>query len=136
MWCWTQKIFVHTRLFISPQVSFCRNQEDKQKFWTATHIIEYHGTKKCTSIKSTYFTILIPNHPAWRLRVKVQPWGVIGEKLLFMWSRGQLGKTGRNLSFLSRVRVWDLVKVWFRILARVRVWVKVRSGSEIRAQGL
>ena len=37
---------------------------------------------------STYFSTLIPNHPAWR-RVKMQPWGVMGEKLLFRWSRDQ-----------------------------------------------
>ena len=34
------------------------------------------------------FLTLIPNHPTWR-RVIMQPWGVIGEKLLFMWSRDQ-----------------------------------------------
>ena len=37
---------------------------------------------------STYFLTLIPNHPAWR-RVKMQPWGVMGEKLLLRWSRDQ-----------------------------------------------
>ena len=36
----------------------------------------------------TYFLTLIPNHPAWR-RVKMQPWGVMGEKLILMWSRDQ-----------------------------------------------
>ena len=37
---------------------------------------------------STYFLKLIPNHPAWR-KVKMQPWEVMGEKLVFIRSRDQ-----------------------------------------------
>ena len=38
---------------------------------------------------STYFCSLIPNHPTWR-RVKMLPWEVMGEKLI--WSRDQPAK--------------------------------------------
>ena len=51
----------------------------------------------------TYFWTPISNHSAWR-RVKMQSWGVMGEKPIFIWSRDQCSaKQEKRLHFYSRL---------------------------------
>ena len=61
---------------------------------------------------STYFSMLIPNHPTWR-RVKMQPWEVIGEKLIFVWSRDQCSAKRMKKPYFS---------VWLGLLLGLGQW--------------
>ena len=76
------------------------------------------------------FLTLIPITPHDEARrVKMQPWGVMGEKLIFMWSRDQcLAKQDKRLRFSVRFGIglgYDSGD-----------WFGSGSGSEIRAYGL
>ena len=55
--------------------------------------------------------------------VKMQPWGVIGEKLLFRWTTDQYSaKRGKMASFLGQGRVWP----WDQVRVKVEFWLLVR----------
>ena len=75
-------------------------------------------------VDQTYFSTLIPNHPAWR-RVKMQPWGVVSEKLLLGYHVTSSRINGKKVSFLGRVRGWNRVRIMvlFGVLVRVRAWI-------------
>ena len=73
---------------------FFTNTKALAKEFSKVFIFEYFGYSKKDS---NVFLTLIPNYPTWR-RVKMQPWGVMGEKLIFMWSRDQcLAKREKRL---------------------------------------
>ena len=99
------------------------NTKSLAKEFSKILIFEYFGYLKTDF---DVFLTLIPKNLAWR-RVKMQPWGVMGEKLHFRWSRDQCPAKREKrfhfsvgLGFGSGIRAQGLQK-WCHVTAHWRV---------------